>query len=110
MAVVIKADCPGCGVVRLRTRDLTVRVNADDGSGAYCFRCAHCGAAVSHEANQSVRDLLLLAGVRQEEWHWPAELEERPAGPALTVDDLLDFHVMLRDDAWPARLAEVAEG
>ncbi len=106
----IKADCPGCGVVRLRTKDLTVRVNADDGSGAYCFRCSHCGTAVCHEANQSVRDLLAMAGVRQEEWRWPAELEERPAGPPLTMDDLLDFHVLLRDDAWTARLAEVAEG
>jgi len=110
VAVVIKADCPDCGVVRLRTGDLTVRVNTDDGSGAYCFRCASCGTAVSHEANESVRDLLGLAGVRVEEWHWPAELEERPVGPALTTDDLLDFHLALRDDAWPDRLAEVAEG
>ena len=106
----IKADCPGCGVARLRTRDLTVRVNADDGSGAYCFCCACCGAAVSHEANQSVCDLLVMAGVRQEEWRWPAELLEQPAGPALTVDDRLDFHVLLRDDAWPSRLAKVTEG
>jgi hypothetical protein len=107
---VIKADCPGCGVVQLRARDLKVRVCADDGSGAYCFRCAHCGAAVSHEATPGVCDLLVMAGVRHEEWHLPAELEERPAGPALTVDDLLDFHVLLRDDAWSRRLAEVAEG
>ena len=106
----IKADCPSCGVVRLRARDLTVRVNADDRTGAYCFRCAQCGAAVSHEANQAVCELLVMAGVRQEEWHWPAELDERPAGPALTVDDLLDFHVLLSDDAWAARIAEVAEG
>jgi hypothetical protein len=109
MAVVIKADCPGCGVVRLGTGDLTVRVCADDGSGAYCFRCRNCGAAVNHVATPSVCELLVMAGCRQVEWRWPEELSERRDGPALTVDDLLDFHVLLRDDEWSARLAALTD-
>lgn len=109
--MVIKADCPDCGVVRLGTRDLTVRRCTDDGSGAYCFRCAECGVAVSHRATEGVCDLLVSAGVRAEEWHWPGELDERPGGPTLTADDLLDFHLLMRSDAeWDAAVAALVDG
>ena len=33
-------------------------------------------------------------------WRWPAELAERPDGPPLTPDDLLDLHVLLGRDGW----------
>ena len=108
--MVIKADCPGCGVVRLGARDVTVRVCSDDGSGAYTFRCAECGAAVSHEAAPSVCDLLVSAGVRRVEWRWPDELADRGSGPVLTTDDLLDFHLLLqRDDAWDEAVGALIE-
>ena len=42
----------------------------------------------------------MSAGAPHEVWTWPAELAERPGGPALTPDDLLDLHVMLQDDSW----------
>jgi hypothetical protein len=99
VAIVIKADCPGCGVVRLEAGDLTVRVCTDDGSGAYCFRCARCGSAVSHEASAPVCELLVSAGVNRIDWTWPVDLDDRPGGPRFTHDDLLDFHLLLdRDD------------
>jgi hypothetical protein len=98
VGVVIKADCPGCGVVRLGPQDLTVRVCSGDGSGAYTFGCAECGAAVSHAASRDVCELLVSAGVRQVEWHWPDELADRGSGPALTTDDLLDFHLLVQRD------------
>ena len=101
MAIVIKADCPACGVVRLGARDLTVRVCTDDGSGGYCFRCAGCGSAVQHDASAAVCELLVSAGVERVDWHWPDELHDRPDGPGFTTDDLLDFHLLLgRDDEW----------
>jgi hypothetical protein len=106
MAIVIKADCPDCGVVRLGAREVTVRVCTDDGSGAYCFRCAGCGAAVNHDADPAVCDLLISAGVECVEWRWPHELAERPSGPRFTNDDLLDFHLILRrDEEWHQELA-----
>jgi hypothetical protein len=95
---VIKADCPGCGVVRLRAADLTVRVCTDDGSAAYCFLCDECGAAVTHPVAAGVADLLVGAGVRQVEWSLPDERDRRPDGPPFTPDDLLDFHLLLRSD------------
>jgi hypothetical protein len=109
MPVVIKADCPVCGVVRLGATDVTVRVCADDSSGAYCFRCAECGSGVSHEASLDVCDLLVSAGVARVDWRWPEELGERPGGPQFTTDDLLDFHLLLgRDTEWSEELAAFA--
>jgi hypothetical protein len=107
MAIVIKADCPGCGVVRLGASDLTVRVCTDDGSGTYCFRCAECGSAVSHEASTPVCELLASAGVKRVDWCWPDDLDDRPGGPRFTHDDLLDFHLLLDhdDEEWSRQLA-----
>ena len=105
----IKADCPACGVVRLRIPDLTVRVCADDDTrGSYRFRCPRCESVVVHPASAPVCSLLVSVGVDEELWHLPAELDERRAGPGLpplAPDDLLDFHLMLGQDDWPARLA-----
>jgi hypothetical protein len=36
----------------------------------------------------------------------PAELGERRRGPALTPDDLLDFHLLLRRDDWVEQLED----
>jgi hypothetical protein len=110
VAVVIKADCPGCGVVRLGAPDVTVRVCADDGSGAYTFQCPRCATAVSHPAAPDTCALLVTSGVRAVEWRWPDELERRPDGPPFTVDDLLDFHLLLRDDRWCSQLAGLGRG
>ena len=98
MAIVIKADCPECGVVHLGARDLTVRVCTNDGSRAYCFQCAECGSPVHHDASAAICDLLVSAGVKRVDWRWPDELGDRPDGPDFTPDDLLDFHLLLRDD------------
>jgi len=110
MAVVIKAECPGCGVVRLGAPDVTVRICTDDGSTSYTFRCAECGAAVRHDISRSVCDLLTSAGVRRVEWHWPAELAEHTDAPPLTVDDLLDFHLFVSSgDSWNRALAALGD-
>jgi hypothetical protein len=97
----IKAECPRCGAVRLRVPELTVRVCADDdGRGAYRFRCPACSSAVVHEATPAICALLTSVGVREEVWRLPAEIDERPTGPMLTPDDLLDFHLLLKRDDW----------
>jgi hypothetical protein len=43
-------------------------------------------------------DLLVASGVHVATWQLPAELSERPDGPVLTHDDLLEFHHLLYDD------------
>jgi predicted RNA-binding Zn-ribbon protein involved in translation (DUF1610 family) len=97
----VRAQCPACGDVKLQIHDLIVRECLDeDVTGEYRFRCPVCGRTVSRDASARIVDLLVSAGAEHELWRWPAELAERPSGPALTPDDLLDLHVLLADDGW----------
>jgi predicted RNA-binding Zn-ribbon protein involved in translation (DUF1610 family) len=100
----IKAECPDCGAVRLRVRDLTVRVCADNDRGSYRFRCPDCTISVIHDASPAICALLVSVGVEEEIWRLPAELDEAHPGPAFTHDDLLDFHLLLERDDWTDRL------
>ncbi len=103
----IRANCPSCGDVQLKAADLTVRVCSDDDTGSYCFRCPSCERAVAKDASRRIVDLLVSSGVRLQVWRRPAELLEPHEGPTLTPDDLLDFHLLLRDDDWFAALSEM---
>ena len=97
----VRAQCPACGDVQLHIDDLTVRVCQDDDMpSAYRFRCPGCEETVHREASPRIVELLVSAGAPQEMWRWPAELNERRAGPPLTPDDLLDLHVLLEGDSW----------
>jgi hypothetical protein len=97
----VRAHCPTCGDVKLQIHDITVRVCVDAAvSSAYRFCCPGCGRAVNRPASARIIDLLVSSGAPREQWHWPAELAERPEGPALTHDDLLDLHLLLGDDGW----------
>jgi hypothetical protein len=82
-------------------------VCSDDESGSYCFRCPACERAVSKDASRRIVDLLVSSGVRLQVWRRPAELLEMHDGPSLTPDDLLDFHLLLRQDDWFDQLTEV---
>ncbi|MEX2099992.1 MAG: hypothetical protein WEB19_01125 [Acidimicrobiia bacterium] len=106
----VRAQCPTCGDISLEIVELTVRVCTDGVTpGAYRFRCPSCGDPVTRTASERIVDLLVSAGAVQEKWSWPAELKERPSGPPLTPDDLLDLHVMLEDDTWFERLVALVQ-
>jgi hypothetical protein len=62
---------------------------------------------VSKPAESRIVDLLVSSGVRLSVWHLPAELEETREGPAISYDDLLEFHFDLQQDSWFQRLAGV---
>jgi hypothetical protein len=103
----IRASCPTCGDVELTTRDLVVRVCADDNSGSYTFRCPVCTMMVAKSAERHIVDLLGASGVEVVVWTLPAELAERPIGAPISHDDLLDFHDLLQnDDALQRALSE----
>jgi len=108
LVATIRASCPTCGDVELTSRDVTVRVCAADNQGSYAFRCPVCKLAVSKSADPKIVDLLVSSGVRLSVWHLPAELAESREGPAITYDDLLDFHYAIQKDGWLERL--VASG
>ena len=102
----IRATCPECGDVEFTSRDVQVRLSADDdGAGTYAFACPRCTVTVVKSAEQRTIDLLLASGVALVPSEIPAEVRERPDGEPLTHDDLLDFHQMLhRDDSWIEQL------
>ena len=102
----IRASCPDCGDVELTTRDVQVRVCAEDNQGSYSFRCPDCLMAVVKDAEPRIVDLLVASGVRLSVWRLPAELAESHEGDPINHDDLLDFHTLLHtDDTWFATLS-----
>jgi hypothetical protein len=92
--------------VKVRSRDLLVRVCAETDLGTYSFTCPQCGTAVVRDATPRILALLVSAGVHAVVWHQPAELLERRDGPPISCDDILDFHLGLERDDWFARLVE----
>ena len=88
--------------MKLQIHELTVRVCTDEATpGSYRFAGARSAIRRStRAASPRIVNLLVSAGAPHELWQWPAELAERPGGPALTPDDLLDLHVLLADDGW----------
>ena len=83
-----------------------MQVCSDTDQGAYSFLCPTCACRVSKPAEARIVDLLVSSGVRLELWSLPAELAERKAGPAITYDDVLEFHFLLQQPDLLARIAE----
>ena len=113
----IRASCPTCGEVDLRPKDVILRlVRATHGAvgdaSSYRFACPTCDDTVVKPADERIAQLLTTGGVPIEETDELAELaelaaqldtahpESPPEGPALTRDDLLDFHLCLQQDGW----------
>lgn len=96
----IRASCPSCGDVELTTKDVSVQVCSATNQGSYSFLCPVCRLAVSKQAEARIVDLLVSSGVRLSVWHLPAELDEAHEGPAISYDDLLEFHFDLQSDNW----------
>jgi hypothetical protein len=92
--------CRDCGDVVVPIDRCQLRRCDDDGVHSLAYRCRGCGSCdvvPQLHANEIVE--LIDAGLSVVAWQLPAEIDEpRYAGPSLTLDDLLDFHLLLRDD------------
>jgi hypothetical protein len=107
----IRATCSDCGDVELTTSDVSVRVCTHDDSGTYNFRCPSCHMTVVKPAEARVVELLVASGVTLITWDLPAELSEARTGPAISHDDLLDFHALLdNDEAWMDTVVRMTDG
>ncbi len=101
----IRANCPNCGQVDLRPEELSLRVETDE--GRYGFTCPGCCAEVTGSADPRMVALLLAAGVEAESAQRapedalaPEDRSPRPDAAAFTLDDVIDLHFLLDDDAW----------
>lgn len=109
----IRATCPHCGEVELLPFDITlhlVRRDEQDVAEGSCYRftCPDCEELVSKPADERIAQLLQTGGVEVADevtaGSGGEHPESPPAGPALTHDDLLDFHQLLQRDDWFDRL------
>lgn len=96
----VRAVCPTCGEVTLAIEVIEVQIWPDTGEGTYTFSCPSCGRLVQREAAREVVAVLFSEGVRTRVHEMPTELFERPPGPPISWDDLLDFHTLLESDSW----------
>ncbi len=93
---------------------LSVRDNGKEGS--YRFQCPSCADDVEKRADRKIVALLVSAGVDiergdaavlsgqmlfdEETQAQPTYPEQAPDGPALTADDLIEFHFLLEQDGY----------
>lgn len=94
----------------MKAEAISLELAEDGEQGHYVFTCPDCSADVTRPADRKVVALLLAVGVSTREA--PAEAEAdapslspedqdpAPYAPALTLDDLIDLHFLLEDDAW----------
>jgi predicted RNA-binding Zn-ribbon protein involved in translation (DUF1610 family) len=110
----IRTTCPRCGEADMGPESILLSVLQGGREGTYRFTCPTCYDAVEKRADRKIVALLVSAGVdvapreefeeRTESMFDPDEdFDPRgklPDGPALTVDDLIDFHFRLQDDVY----------
>lgn len=102
---IVRATCPKCGDVELTVNDVQVQVCVTTAQSTYSFVCPECATLVNKEANESVVESLTSAGSRLVAWTLPAELYEPKSGPAISYDDVLEFHLALESGDWQRELA-----
>ncbi len=109
----IRANCPSCGQVDMSAEAISLQIAGGGERGQYAFTCPDCSTDVTRPADRKVVALLIAAGVSTR--GAPAEptaagppslpAEDRnpcPHAPAFTLDDVIDLHFLLQNDAWAA--------
>ena len=97
----------------MKAEAISLRLVGEGDRGHYTFACPECGTDVTRVADPKAVALLLAAGVTEGAAPAAPELpaedrSPRPDGAAFTLDDLIDLHFLLDDDAWLAE--ELSEG
>lgn len=104
----IRATCPTCGEVELTPDDIELRVSSSAATSTYRFDCPVCHVAVQKPADDRVVQLLISGGVAVTAWETPEEVMEVRAGPPISFDDVLDFHLLLERGDWFEELLKVS--
>ena len=94
---------------------ISLKVAGDGEQGEYAFTCPECLTEISKRADSKIVGLLIAAGVsakatpvgpapKQLPPLPPEDRSPLPHAPALTLDDVIEFHFLLRDDLWISEL------
>ena len=91
----------------MRPEAISLRIDGNGDRGQYAFTCPECRASVTRPTDRKIVGLLLAAGVEAgapeeapEDALPPEDRSPRTDRPAFTLDDLIDLHFLLDDDAW----------
>jgi hypothetical protein len=121
----IRTTCPRCGEVDMGPEAILLSVEQGGTEGTYRFVCPECMGPVEKRADRKIVALLVSAGVDVADTstvmatQGQLELESSSAGipsaparpemeaPPFTIDDVIRFHFLLRDDEF---LKELIEG
>ena len=122
----IRTTCPRCGEVDMGPEAILLSVKQNGREGSYRFTCPNCMDDVEKRADRKIVALLVSAGVDldpgqdapgaglglAESLFDHAEAEGgRASGPSFSIDDVIEFHFMLEDDAYIREfLARSSEG
>jgi len=106
---------------------LSVRQNGREGS--YRFTCPSCSDDVEKRADRKIVALLVSAGVDIDQSEGSEHLGEHPGlfdddddeentgthrrqpeGPALSIDDVIEFHYLLEDDRYIREFLASSDG
>ena len=104
----IRTTCPRCGEVDMGPEAISLSVRSNGREGSYRFTCPSCADDVEKRADRKIVALLVSAGVDVDA---PAEASPHPElfdeddvpttlGPAFSIDDVIEFHYLLEDDAY----------
>lgn len=111
--VIIKTTCPSCGEVDLTAERVQLRIALGGTGSSYAFDCPRCTDRVRKPADARVVQLLISGGVAPEVLAEPAaasversgrlnaareahpshaRVASSPSSPAISYDDLIEFH------------------
>lgn len=96
----IRVECSRCGQLRVAASNVTIRICADTKDCSYRFMCPNCDTRNCASTSQERALAAVNAGSACESWTLPAERNERPSGPPLTLVDLLELRLALIEPDW----------
>ncbi|HEY7477183.1 MAG TPA: hypothetical protein VIB62_03010 [Actinomycetota bacterium] len=106
----IRTTCPRCGEVDMGPEAICLSVRSNGREGSYRFTCPSCADDVEKRADRKIVALLVSAGVdidgSEERLPHPELFDElageprQDLGPPFSIDDVIEFHFLLDDDAY----------
>jgi len=93
----VRASCPFCGEVEVRSTEVTVLARLEAMQNAYAFGCPTCSSWILKEADPSVVTLLLRSGAQVARSPQPLDGRAKPSLPPINHQDLMDFREMLEE-------------
>ena len=95
----------------MRADVISLALEQDAQEGVYSFVCPVCEDVVEKPADRKIVSLLRSVGVEiaePERLEAHVDYEERPEGPPITIDDVIDFHFLMSQEDWFEQLTASA--